>query len=65
MHCRFYTLQTMHKVAEQAQSQASPPLGKQHHCTGQKISLHGVCCELQSKSFFLFRSFELVPHELP
>ena len=33
MHRRYYTLQAMHKAAESAQSQVSPPAGKQcQHC---------------------------------
>ena len=66
MHRRFYTLQTMHKVAERAQSQILPPAGEQFgHCNNLHGSLHCVCCPSQSRSCLLSRPFEHVPYHLP
>ena len=57
MHCRFYTLQTMHKVAEQAQSQTSSTAGEQWALQFSKGQL-ALCLLFETKQVvFIVSSF--------
>lgn len=55
MHCRFYTLQTMHKVAEQAQSQTSSTAGEQWALQFSKGQL-ALCLLFETKQVVLIVS---------